>query len=75
VNGLGIVKKTSTTITRDDYNNMVIYVGGPSANNTMFDSDLQLNTAAKGLIVWTPDGLHKYRIRVDNSGNLVTELA
>jgi hypothetical protein len=71
---LGVQKKLSNWITRDDYNNMVTYVGGPSANNTMFDSDLQLNTASKGLIVWTPDGTKKYRIRVDNSGSLVTEL-
>jgi hypothetical protein len=71
---LGIVSKPSGTITRTDYNNMVTYVGGPSANNTMFDSDLQLNTASKGLIVCTPDGTKKYRIRVDNSGNIVTEL-
>jgi hypothetical protein len=69
------VQKLIGAINRADYNNMVTFVGGPSANNTMFDSDLQLNTASKGLIVWTPDGLHRYRIRVDNSGNLVTELA
>ena len=70
---MGITQKPSGTITRDDYNNLVTYLGGPSSNNYLFDDDLRMNTAAKGLVVVTPDGAKKFRIRVDNSGNLVTE--
>jgi len=69
---MGITQKPSGTITRDDYNNLVTYLGGPSSNNSLFDDDLRMNTAAKGLVVVTPDGAKKFRIRVDNSGNLVT---
>ena len=71
---MGITKKPTGTITRDDYNNMVDYVGGPSALTSLFDDDLHMTTASKGLIVKTPDGTKQYRIRVDNSGNLVAEL-
>jgi hypothetical protein len=70
---LGITQKPSGTITRDDYNNLVIYLGGPSSNNSLFDDDLRMNTASKGLVVVTPDGTKKFRIRVDNVGNLVVE--
>jgi hypothetical protein len=70
---MGITQKPSGTITRDDYNNLVTYLGGPSSNNSLFDDDLRMNTAAKGLVVVTPDGAKKFRIRVDNSGNIVTE--
>ena len=70
---MGITQKPSGTITRDDYNNLVTYLGGPSSNNSLFDDDLRMNTAAKGLVVVTPNGAKKFRIRVDNSGNLVTE--
>lgn len=70
---MGITQKPTGSITRDDYNNLVTYLGGPSSNNSLFDDDLRMNTAAKGLVVVTPDGAKKFRIRVDNSGNLVTE--
>jgi hypothetical protein len=70
---MGITKKPSSTITRDDYNSMVDYLGGPSSHTSLFDDDLRMNNASKGLIVVTPDGTKRYRIRVDNSGNLVTE--
>lgn len=30
-------------------------------------------TSGNGVIVTTPDGTTKYRIRVDNNGNIVTE--
>jgi hypothetical protein len=36
--------------------------------------DIEIPIAAKGLIVKTPDGTKRYRIRVDNLGNVVTEL-
>jgi hypothetical protein len=70
---MGITQKPSGTITRDDYNNLATYLGGPSSNNSLFDDDLRMNTAAKGPVVVTPDGAKKFRIRVDNSGKLVTE--
>jgi hypothetical protein len=66
-------QKPSGTITRDDYNNMVVFLGGPTSQNSLFDDDLRMNTASKGLVVITPDGTKKFRIRVDNYGNLVTE--
>ncbi len=68
-----INKKLTGTITRDDYNNMVDFLGGQNALTSLFDSDLTMNNASKGLIVLTPDGTKKYRIRVNNSGALVTE--
>ena len=71
---MGITQKPSSTITRDDYNNLVIFLGDPSANTSLFDTDLIMNYPSNGLIVTTPDGTKQYRIRVDNSGNLVTEL-
>lgn len=49
---------------------MVIFLGGPSIN-----TDLAMNNPNTGLTVKTPDGTKRYRIRVDNSGNLVTEQA
>lgn len=70
---MGITQKPSGTITRDDYNNLVTYLGGPSSNNSLFDDDLRMNTASKGLVVVTPDGTKQFRIRVDNVGNLVVE--
>jgi hypothetical protein len=45
---MDIVKKSSGTITRDDYNNLVSYLGGPSSINSLLDDDLRMNTAAKG---------------------------
>ena len=37
--------------------------------------DLRFNTASRGVVVTTPDGTKKFRIRVDNTGALVTEQA
>ena len=71
---MGITQKPSGTITRDDFNNLVAFLGGPSALTSLFDTDLRMNNPGTGLIVKTPDGTKQYRIRVDNSGNLVTEL-
>jgi hypothetical protein len=68
-----LAQKPSGTITRDDYNNIVVFLGGPTSQNSLFDDDLRTNTASKGLVVITPDGTKKFRVRVDNYGNLVTE--
>lgn len=38
------------------------------------DSEYQVLTASKGIIVKTPDNTKNYRIRVDNAGNVVTDL-
>jgi hypothetical protein len=52
---------------------MVDFLGSPSGHTSLFDTDLRMNTASKVFIVVTPDGSKRYRIRVDNSGNLLTE--
>ena len=69
-----VLRKYPPTVNADpDWNNLVDYLGGPTSQETLFDDDITLNTASKGFVVVTPDGTKKYRIRVDNSGNLVTE--
>lgn len=35
--------------------------------------DITITGAGKGLVVTTPDGLHTYRIAVDNDGSVTTE--
>ncbi len=35
--------------------------------------DLTITGAGKGIILTTPDGLHTWRLAVDNSGNPTTE--
>jgi hypothetical protein len=60
-----LTKKTSTSITRDDYNNLVAIIGGPSSLNSPFDADLRMNKLSTSLIVKTPDGTKHFRIRVD----------
>ena len=57
---MGITQKPSGTITRDDYNNLVTYFGGPSSNDSLFDDDLRMNAAAKGIVVLTPDGPKRF---------------
>ncbi len=52
---------------------MVDFLRGHSSLTSMFDDDLRMNTPSKGLVVVTPDGTKKYRIRVNNSGALITE--
>ncbi|MGA2971916.1 MAG: hypothetical protein ABSE39_04730 [Candidatus Bathyarchaeia archaeon] len=71
---MGILQKLSGAITRADYNNLVAFLGGNSSNTSLFDTDLAMNNPSTGLIVKTPDSTKRYRIRVDNSGNIVTEL-
>lgn len=71
---MGVQKKVQGVINRNDYNNLIDFVGGESAFTSMFDNDLQMNNPSGGLVVWTPDGTKRYRIRVNNSGNLVSEL-
>ncbi|RLI90369.1 MAG: hypothetical protein DRO89_05985 [Candidatus Altiarchaeales archaeon] len=47
--------------------------GGSNRDIMKFYRDLELLQSGRGVIVTTPDGTKKYRIRVDNSGNVVTE--
>ena len=69
---MAFMKKPLGTITRDDYDN-IVFLGGPTSQNSLFDDDLRMNRVSKGLVVITPDGTKRFRIRVDNCGNLVTE--
>lgn len=39
-----------------------------------FTEQPKVDTPGEGVLVRTPDGTKFYRIRVDNSGNIVTEL-
>ena len=47
---------------------------GTRAHIFTVDADVATVTAGKGFIVKTPDGTKSYRIRVDNSGNVATDL-
>jgi hypothetical protein len=47
---LGITKKPSGTISTDDCNNLVDYLGGRSSNGSLFYGDLRMNIATKGFI-------------------------
>lgn len=67
------LRKFPPNLTSGTWNDLIAFLGGPTSQGCLFDDDLRLNTASKGLVVVTPDGTKKYRIRVDNSGNLVTE--
>jgi hypothetical protein len=69
------LRKFPPTLGLSDWNNLIDFLGGPTTQGSLFDGDLTLNTASKGLVLVTPDGTKKHRARVDNSGNLVTELA
>ena len=47
---------------------------GTRAQVFEIDQDIETTTASKGFIAKTPDNSKSYRIRVDNSGNVVTDL-
>jgi len=57
-----VVHADSGNVTGDDYND--VYTAGEYVNEQ----------AGKGWVVTTPDGANKYRIRVDNTGAVVTDL-
>lgn len=38
------------------------------------NGEITLTVASAGLVLTTPDGLHTYRIRIDNSGTIGTEI-
>ena len=60
-----------------DSDELYIYRETPSARTLVaeFLEDFTFHEPGKGPVVTTPDGLNQYRIRVDNAGTLVTELA
>jgi hypothetical protein len=41
--------------------------------SNVFEGDLRGLDAGKGVVTTTPDGTAQYRVRVDNSGNVVTD--
>jgi len=46
-----------------------------AANNVKTpNGDVEAEGASSGLLVTTPDGTTQYRIRVDNAGNVTTEV-
>lgn len=54
----------------------LLYGDATSGNNLMHigkSGDVKLYQAGQGVLVQTPDGTDEYRIRVDNSGNVVTD--
>jgi len=36
--------------------------------------DMTITGASKGIVLTTPDGLHTYRVRIDNTGTVGTEI-
>jgi hypothetical protein len=70
------------TISVDESDNFTFYSVGNIRFKTdedtdeyeLYDGDFYAKTKSKGLRVVTPDGSKVYRIRVDNSGNVVSEL-
>jgi hypothetical protein len=60
---------TSSTIALDVKNN-----AGTKLFEILDDGSVRINVAGNGLIVPTPDGLHQYKIAIDNSGNLTSTL-
>ena len=66
-------KDTSTELFRiQEDGNVGISETSPASKCTVTGGDFETTTASKGLILKTPDGSNRYRITVDNSGNLVT---
>ena len=53
-------------------------MGSGAGNVRMFsfgsNGDFRLTQSEKGIVLRTPDGANRYRIRIDNSGNVVTDL-
>jgi hypothetical protein len=55
------------------YGMLRFYTEAGAYNNLVTGGDFYSN-AGKGIRCKTPDGTHVYRIRVDNSGNVTTDL-
>lgn len=68
--GGGIMFQTDSTFS-NGVNRVSIDTNGKL---TMLTGDIEFSSIGNGPIVRTPDGTKKYRITVDNSGNLVTTL-
>ena len=69
--------KSGISIEADGANNRIkVYTetDGTRAQVFEIDQDIETKTASKGFICRTPDNSKSYRIRVDNSGNVATDL-
>jgi hypothetical protein len=58
----------------DSNGNVMINTALPTSKLAVGIGDIETQEAAKGIIVRTPDGTARYRIRVDNLGVVVTEV-
>jgi hypothetical protein len=59
-----------------DFYGSMMFHGGISIDSAGLTSsvDLETTVGGKGIVMKTPDGTKRYRVRIDNSGSLVTEL-
>jgi len=65
-----IWRNTNIGLCESDY---VLHIRHYNADFRLWKGEMAVESAGKGVIVKTPDGTTKYRIRVDNAGNVVTE--
>ena len=69
----------TTSLASTDVIPVVTDVGSSPTNKKITQGDLaaaileSASPAGKGLVVTTPDGLHTYRIAIDNDGVITTE--
>lgn len=56
----------------ETYSSHEFHAGG-SPTFTVDEDDVRIDSAGNGAVLTTPDGQSRYRVRVDNDGNLVTE--
>jgi hypothetical protein len=62
-----------------EYNNIekkfsAMDIAPASQKITYTNNDIEITDKTKGIIMTTPDGTKRYRITIDNSGNLITTL-
>lgn len=53
--------------------NLTLYLVALASGLSGYVGNITLTTPGAGLIVTTPDGLHTYRIRIDNDGVIGSE--
>jgi hypothetical protein len=53
--------------------NLTLYLTALGAGFSGYTGDITLTGAGLGLVVTTPDGLHTYRIAIDNAGEITTQ--
>lgn len=47
--------------------------GSITSSKMALDNDFTVGSPGKGMILYTPDGLHTYRVAISNNGELTTE--